>query len=68
MGMPPGHVRFADQRKIPVADLPPGEVWIPGDAEIDVAVSHADGDLYAELAGLSRPRVLKYDGGNSRAF
>src|SRR5579872_2345951 len=36
VGMPPGHVRFADQRKVPIADLPPRQIRIPDQAEIEL--------------------------------
>src|SRR5579872_3380498 len=33
VGVPPGHMRFADQRKVPIADLPPRQIRIPDQAE-----------------------------------
>jgi hypothetical protein len=51
--MRPGRVRFADQREMPVADLPPIQPWMPSHAKVeflDVMIAHADGNLHADRA------------------
>jgi hypothetical protein len=48
IGVPPRDVRLADQREMPVADLPPAQIRVPDHAEIeplDVTIADAGGHL-----------------------